>query len=345
MSGMPLPALRRCLVGIVLAGLLALPPAMAQSPDDSPAIVLDELVVTGVQPGPGLWRVADRDGEGEVWILASLVPLPRDMQWRTAQVESLLEIVDEVIAPAAVETDIGAGDMFKMASLARAANAAIKLPERQRLNDILPPEQYARWEALRERHLPGESRLDRHRPLFASQDLYYAAIVNAGLTRVDIAWKRVAELADLHGIRVVEATLHSSLVIDRKAYRAGIRAVADSRVGDVACFVATMDTLDAIMQHYIRAANAWATGDMPLLLPMELATPLPPCKPVYDQAMSFQQQPELRQQALAKWRTAVESALAGKRTALAVLPLSDLVVPGGPLDQLRAAGFKVEPPE
>jgi hypothetical protein len=339
---MPLLAMHRWVVGIGIAGLLVLPAAMAQSPGESRAVVLDELVVTGVQPGPGLWRVADKDGEGEVWILASLVPLPRDMQWRTAQVESLLETVDEVIAPAAVETDIGAGDMFKMASLARAANAAIKLPERQRLNDILPPEQYARWEILRERHLPGESRLDRHRPLFASQDLYYAAIVNAGLTRADIAWKRVAELADRHGVNVVDTTLHSPLAIDRKAYRAGIRAVADSRVDDVECFVATMDTLDASLQHYIRAANAWATGDMPLLLPMQLAAPLPPCKPVYDQAMSFQQQPELRRHALEKWRTAVESALRGKRTAIAVLPLSDLVAPGGPLDQLRAAGFEVE---
>lgn len=345
MHGMPLPVMSRCLAGIALLGLLSPAPAMAQAPQGPHAVVLDELVVTGVQPGPGLWRVASANGEGEVWILASLAPLPRDLQWRTAQVESLLDTVDEVIAPAEVRADVGAGDMFKIASLARAANAAIKLPRRQRLDDVLPPEQYARWKTLRERHFPGDEKLDRHRPLFASQDMFYEAIADVGLTRVDIAWKRVAELAGERGVRVVDTTLHSPLAIDRKAYRAGIRALAESRVDDVACFVATMDTLDASLQHYIRAANAWATGDMPLLLPMELATPLPPCKPVHDRAMSFQQRPELRRQALANWRAAVESALAGDRTALAVLPLSDLLVTGGPLDQLRAAGFEVEAPE
>ena len=335
--------LPRRLAALLLVGLSAMLPAWAQT--RTPAVVLDELVVTGVQPGPGLWRVAGSQGQGEVWILATLVPLPRDMQWRTAQVESLLDTANEVIAPAAVETDVGAGDVIRMASLARAANAAMKLPRRQRLDAVLPAEQYARWSALRERHFPGERTRDRQRPLFASQQLFYEAIDDVGLTRVDTAWKRVAELAAQRGVRVVDTTLHSPLAIDRKAYRAGIRAVADSRVDDLGCFVTTMDTLDASLQHYVRAANAWATGDIPLLLPMELATPLPPCKAVHDQAMRFQQKPELRRQALARWLAAVEAALAGQRTALAVLPLPDLVAPGGPLDQLRAAGFEVEAPE
>ena len=144
---------------------------------------------------------------------------------------------------------------------------------------------------------------------------------------------------------MVDTTLRYPLEIDRKAYRAGIRAVAESQVDDVGCFITTMDTLDASLVHFTRAANAWATGDMPLLLPMELATPTPPCKPVHDRAMSFQQRPGLRLQSLALWRSAVENALAEKRIALAVLPLPDLVAPGGALDQLRAAGFEVESPE
>lgn len=332
-------------MGAALLGLAAMVPASAQQPAAKPDVVLDELVVTGVQPGPGLWRVMGKDGEGEVWILASLLPLPRDMQWQTAQVESILDTAAEVIAPPAVEADIGAADLFKMASLARAASAAIKLPKRQRLDDVLPPEQYARWLALRERHFPGDGKLDRHRPLFASQDLFYEAISDVGLARVDIAWKRVAELAAQRGLRVVDTTLRHPLAIDRKAYRAGIRAVAQSQVDDVGCFVTTMDTLDASLAHFTRAANAWATGDVPLLLPMELSTPTPPCKTVHDQAMSFQRRPELRLQSLALWRSAVENALAEKRIALAVLPLPDLVAPGGLLDQLRASGFEVEAPE
>ena len=41
--------------------------------------VLEAVVVTGVQPGPGLWKVSK--GEHVLWILGTLSPLPNQMQW------------------------------------------------------------------------------------------------------------------------------------------------------------------------------------------------------------------------------------------------------------------------
>lgn len=332
-------------LGAVLAGLLLTAGAGATTIPAEEVVELDEVVVTGVQPGPGLWRVSRGAGEGEVWILATLIPLPQDMQWNAGQVEQLLETADEVIAPAHVEMDIGAGDMFKMASLARAANAAIKLPDRERLQDRLPAEHYAHWSRLKARLLPDDDKLERQRPVFASQTLFYAAISDAGLTRSNVAWARVSELAADRELRVVDPTIRSPLAIDRKAYRSGIRALAESKVDDVGCFISTMETLETDLAHFTRAANAWATGDLERLLPMELAAPVPACKPVYDRAMSFQQRPELRVQALDAWRAAVEAAVAERRTALAVLPLADLVGAKGVLAQLTASGHKVEAPE
>ena len=62
--------------------LVAAQAAAAQSTDALPAPaaapeakVLDAVVVSGTQPGPGLWRVS-RDGR-EFWILGTLAPLPR----------------------------------------------------------------------------------------------------------------------------------------------------------------------------------------------------------------------------------------------------------------------------
>jgi uncharacterized protein YbaP (TraB family) len=332
-------------LGVVLVGLLLATSADATTVPAEDVVELDEVVVTGVQPGPGLWRVSREPGEGEVWILATVVPLPQDMQWNAGQVEEVLATADEVIAPASVESDISAGDMFKMASLARAANAAIKLPDRERLQDRLPAEQYARWSRLKARHLPDDHKVERQRPVFASQTLYFAAIRDAGLTRSNVAWSRVSGLAADRELRVVDPTIRSPLAIDRKAYRSGIRALAESKVDDVGCFISTMDTLDADLAHFTRAANAWATGDLERLLPMELSAPVPACKPVYDQAMSFQQRPELRVQALEAWRAAVEAAVAEGRTALAVLPLADLVGAQGVLAQLSASGHQVEAPE
>lgn len=305
---------------------------------------LDAVVVTGVQPGPGLWRVT-RGSAGEVWILATVTPLPGDMQWSADQVEDILATAQEVIAPAQVEMDISAGDMFKMASLARSANAAIKLPDRERLQDRLPPEQYARWSELKPRLLPDDSKVERQRPLFAAQTLYYAAIRNAGLTRADTAWARVSARAAERGTRVVETTIRPPLALDRKAYRAGIRALAESEVDDMTCFIATLDALEPDLQRFTRAANAWAIGDVGKLLSLELTAPVPPCKPVYDRAMSFQARPQLRAQALEVWRSAVEAAVTGNRRALAVLPLADLAGPAGVLEQLRIGGYTVDAPE
>jgi uncharacterized protein YbaP (TraB family) len=332
-------------LGAVLVGLLLATSADATTVPAEDVVELDEVVVTGVQPGPGLWRVSREPGEGEVWILATVVPLPQDMQWNAGQVEEVLATADEVIAPASVESDISAGDMFKMASLARAANAAIKLPDRERLQDRLPAEQYARWSRLKARHLPEDHKVERQRPMFAAQTLYYAAIGDAGLTRSNVAWSRVSGLAADRELRVVDPAIRSPLAIDRKAYRSGIRALAESKVDDVGCFISTMDTLDADLAHFTRAANAWATGDLERLLPMQLSVPVPACKPVYDRAMSFQHRPELRVQALDAWRAAVEASVAEGRTALAVLPLADLTGARGVFAQLRAAGFEIEVPE
>ena len=51
----------------------------------SGAASLDEVLVTGERPGPGMWRVA-KDGH-ELWILATLQPLPKNMTWRSQAVE------------------------------------------------------------------------------------------------------------------------------------------------------------------------------------------------------------------------------------------------------------------
>jgi hypothetical protein len=38
------------------------------------------VVVSGAQPGPGLWKVAK--GDHVMWVLGTQSPLPKHMQWR-----------------------------------------------------------------------------------------------------------------------------------------------------------------------------------------------------------------------------------------------------------------------
>src|ERR1043165_8857902 len=47
-----------------------------------------EVVVTGEQPGPALWRV--QSGEHVLWLLGGVSQLPGKVTWRSKQLEAVL---------------------------------------------------------------------------------------------------------------------------------------------------------------------------------------------------------------------------------------------------------------
>jgi hypothetical protein len=70
--------------------LVALLPFLvdAQSQDDiAREAPLEEVLVTGQQPGPGLWKVTrPDDANGHVlWILGNHSPLPKKLSWRSTE--------------------------------------------------------------------------------------------------------------------------------------------------------------------------------------------------------------------------------------------------------------------
>ena len=89
--------------GIVIAATLALhAAAAADEPQASiaPAAPIEEVLVTGQQPGPGLWRVTlpSAGNDHELWILGTHGPLPKKMRWRSADLEQALSAAQELIA-------------------------------------------------------------------------------------------------------------------------------------------------------------------------------------------------------------------------------------------------------
>ena len=44
--------------------------------------LLDEVLVTGEQPGPAMWKA--KRGDHTLWIVGTLRPLPSKMTWRSA---------------------------------------------------------------------------------------------------------------------------------------------------------------------------------------------------------------------------------------------------------------------
>ena len=65
---------------------------------------LDEIVVTAERAGPGMWHV--HRGDANVWILGSISPLPRDITWRSKQVENVLESTSQVLVQKPIEISV-----------------------------------------------------------------------------------------------------------------------------------------------------------------------------------------------------------------------------------------------
>lgn len=327
-----------------LTSLLALSLIGAEAPAaDAASPTLETLVVTGAVPGPALWRV--EKGSHTLWLMGTVSPLSRDLKWEGLQVEDVLRQADAVLSPAIAEADLSAGDVFKMMTLARSAIAATKLPGRAKLVDVLPTATYERWSAMKQHYLHDDRKVERQRPVFASQELYFGAIESQGLTRTNIVWNFVSERATELDVPIVDAKVRIPLALDRKRYKAGIHALANSQLDDIACFTATLDRLPAELERMRIGANAWATGDLERLLAVEHAALAPPCKAYYDQVMGFQNASDRNLRARTAWLAAADIALAENDTTLGVMPMADLLGPSGVLAEFSARGYHVIAPD
>src|SRR6202020_2679371 len=73
---------------VLLAGASLLVCHAAAAQNNDPSATLDEIVVTGERAGPGLWHVYQ--GAAQLWIFGTVSPLPKDMTWRSTQLEKIL---------------------------------------------------------------------------------------------------------------------------------------------------------------------------------------------------------------------------------------------------------------
>lgn len=327
--------LRRALLCLALAT-----PALAQEapPPSTDAPVMETVLVTGEQPGPGLWKVSK--GDHAMWILGTWSPLSAGMQWHSKQAEERIAQSQEVLLAPKVGFHVG---FFRSLTLAPALIGVTKNGDGKTLADVLPPELYARWEVLKERYLPDDRKVMRERPLFAAQELYHKALAKSGLTLKNDAQKLVVEIAKRHKVKVTDLDIEVELEEPRQAVR---DFKTGPRDGDVECLRVTMDRLETDLAAMKQRANAWASGDLEALRNLPYVDQNRTC---FDGMAST---PGLRQRiddakatAKIQWLKAVEAALARNEATFAVASIEQLTAADGLLAQLRAKGYAVEAPE
>ena len=318
--------------------------AEASPQDATPRVTeMDAVTVAGERPGPRMWRVTD--GDNTLWILGTLTPLPKGMTWRSREVEQVIAEADEILAPGFAGAEISAGDTVKMMFLAPAALRAVKNPKGKRLQDVLPGDLYDRWAVVRQKYFGKDTKFERNRPMFASQDLYWKATESAGLTRSDPVWGSIDAMAKAHGVTITRTSISYPLNLDRAKSKAGVSNLAQSAVDDVACFRLTLDRLDADIDIMKARAVAWADGDLDVLRRIRTEELVPACKSIADASMSFQQRPDVTERLAAKWVAAAQNALQRNRVTFSALPLSEVLNPNGYISRLQLLGYVLHQPD
>lgn len=328
------------LAGVLMgSAIAAFAGAHAQAPrDDLPIRDLDTMVVSGVQPGPGLWRV--RKGEHTLWILGTVSPLPKRMEWESREVEQVIAQAQEVIEPPGlrIDTDLG---FFGTLALAPKAFSARKNPDGQILQQVVPADMYARWAVLKRKYIGSDQGVESYRPILAAMELYQEAIEDVGLKQGGVVWPVVEKLARRHDVPRTQ-TMVTVMIEDPKV---ALKEFRSTRLEDLDCFAKTLQRLESDLGAMRERANAWAVGDLESLRALPYTDQNEACIRAATQAGVLRKRAgDIEAQVERRWLGAAEAALAKNAVTFAVLPMRELTRPDGYVARLRVKGYEVEEP-
>ena len=334
------PSLLACLA-LSLASLA--PAALAQTPPAAPAAEtirdIDTVVVSGVQPGPGMWKVSR--GEHVLWILGTLSPMPKNMSWLSRDVEATIAQSQEVLEPpsASIGTDLG---MFRSMLLIPSALKARRNPDDKTLREVVPAELYARWLPLKARYIGSDRGVEKWRPVFAAQELYEAAMRRSDLSLKGIIWPVVERSAKEHKVKITSSKVELKI----KDPKAVLKDFANTTLSDTDCFAKTLSRIEGDIEAMRARANAWAIGDIEALRALPQGDQYEVCLRAVTASGAAQRLGfgDLRERVVQSWLSSADKALLNNRTSFASLPIAELLKPDGYLARLQARGYTVEAP-
>lgn len=337
--------MRRAVLGLLmfLSGPVTALAAAGSPSTEAPAAeaaAMETVVVTGVQPGPGLWKVSK--GEHVLWVLGTLSPLPKKFEWRAQEVEAAVAASQELLTAPALKmgADIGFfGQLALMPSLIGLRNN----PDGAKLSEVLPPDLYARWSVLKEKYIGRSGKVEKWRPIFAALELYDDAIEKTGLDNRQRAQKTV--LAAARKARVKTTAVEVVVALDDP--RAAIKEFKHASLDDLECFRKTLDRIDTDLGTMAARANAWATGDLDALRQLPYTDQMTACLAAVNEMSLFRSRgiTDIDARIEKAWLDAASAALEKNAVSFAMLSIRHLLEPDNYLAKLRAQGYTVEAPD
>ncbi|WP_342118994.1 TraB/GumN family protein [Pseudoduganella sp. OTU4001] len=316
--------------------------AQEQEQEAVPAPEGEKVVITGQRPGPGMWKVSK--GEHVLYVFGKYGPLPAKMEWRSHEVEAVLAKSQEYLSEPTSQAGVGVwGGIKLVAALPQIWNIE-KNPDGATLQQIVPPEAYARWSVLKEKYMAKDKDVERYRPIFAASSLFEHGLKQTGLSGKDQVGPAINKLVKQSKIKVTPSSINVDLSDASKL----LKDFTKSNLDDAACFATTLDRLEADIDHMRVRANAWAIGDIETIRKLDYADQEITCRAAVEGSAAFKSRPELAE-ARAKshelWMVNAEKALENNASTFAVLRMQDILSPSGLIARLQAKGYKVEAPE
>jgi uncharacterized protein YbaP (TraB family) len=256
------------------------------------------------------------------------------MVWQPDAVEEALKQTQEVV-PAWPSYGIGANPITAL-RVYIAWRHLQKPPDNLPLRQSLPPPLYARFEALRLRYAPHDTKIEQMRPMLAARELLTRTFDATGLAMRNEVQQEVLKLAARHGVRVHQDKLRIDDPVDV------LKDVsATPLAGEVACLDAVVTLLETDLANMQARARAWALGDVDGLRQIPHAEDRTACIAAVSTSERVR---KLIARAQDDWLIAVTDSLARNRGTLAVQSMDRLLGEHGALATLRARGYLVEGP-
>jgi hypothetical protein len=345
-------------IAATLLGSVAAHAAEEPAPEE-----LETVVVTGEVPGPGLWKITK--GDHVMWVLANYGPLPKGMTWRSRQIDARIAESQEVLYAPNVNIRPNIG-LMRGITMIPAAIKAMKIPDGKTLKDVLPPADYARWLALREKYIGKKDDVEKLRPAIALGQLRAAAFRKHGLQGGPNVLAVIGEARKKHKVaRVWPPAVERTIEV--KNPRGILKGVRKLQLPDLDCLVSNLDRVEPDVERAKVLANAWSQGDTATLRSMfrdvkvrdamkegcadalisamyeqESSADAAHMKKMMEDSLWHAEQASL--QAQLDWLKAAQAALAKNKSTFAVLNLAEVLSPDGHLEKLRALGYTVEEP-
>jgi uncharacterized protein YbaP (TraB family) len=307
--------------GLLLASLAligAAPGASAQQAASAEEAQAEELVVTARRIGIPVWRV--HGPRTSMVLVGSIQGVAKGTRWDPGALATTLRKADRVMFPDTVGMAISPVSMIgyymKWRSMAT-------LPKGQNLAQLMPADQFQRLVALRNRGVlkPGFER--RHPLHLAIQLRNKVQREKDEATGVD---GYVRHIVKKEKLKQVPITMLKAKSVARDFFATPARAY-------VPCLIASMNLVEAGPAAVRARSQAWAERRVPEVLASPADKIFDVCLPP---AFEAADRPDIKGQ--------MRRLLAEPQLTVAVVGLRSLAEPGGVLNSLAAAGFKVTGP-